>query len=308
MRIGVDVGGTKIEAAALGPDGALLARRRVSTPRGDYEATLDTIAGLVKAVEAEAGGTGTVGVGIPGALSPATGLVKNANSTWLIGRPFDRDLAARLGRPVRIANDANCFALSEAIDGAAAGASVVFGVILGTGVGGGLVAGGRLLAGLQHIAGEWGHNPLPWPEDDERPGPPCYCGRRGCIETFLSGPALARDLGAPGGGASGGGDTRDIAERAAAGDPAAAAALDRYEDRLARGLASVINILDPDVVVLGGGLSNIDRLIAGVRRRLDRYVFSDRVDTRLARARHGDSGGVRGAAWLWPADAGAGAS
>jgi fructokinase len=304
MRIGVDVGGTKIEAAAFDGRGALLCRRRVRTPQGDYAATLDTIAGLIGAIEAELGRTGSVGLGIPGALSPATGLVKNANSTWLIGRPLDRDLEARLGRPVRIANDANCFALSEAIDGAAAGASVVFGVILGTGVGGGIVVDGRVLTGRNAIAGEWGHNPLPWPRDDECPGPPCYCGRRGCIETFLSGPGLVRDYG----GTEGTEDAASIAARAAAGDRAAIAAFDRYEDRLARGLASVINLLDPDTIVLGGGLSNIERLIPGVQKQLGRYVFSDRIDTSLVTAKHGDSGGVRGAAWLWPADAEPGVS
>ena len=304
MRIGIDVGGTKIEAAALDGRGALHGRRRIPSPRGDYGATLDAIVGLVRALEAELGGPAPVGLGIPGTLSPATGLVKNANSTWLIGRPLDRDLEARLGRPVRIANDANCFALSEAVDGAAAGASVVFGVILCTGVGGGIVVDGRVLTGRNAIAGEWGHNPLPWPRDDERPGPACYCGRHGCIETFLSGPGLARDYG----GAEGADDGERIAARAAAGDAAAAAALDRYEDRLARGLAGVINLLDPDAIVIGGGLSNIARLVPGVERRLPGYVFSDRVDTRVVAAKHGDSGGVRGAAWLWPASAAAGAS
>ena len=293
MRIGIDVGGTKIEAAALDRQGALHGRRRIPTPRGDYAATLDAIAGLVRALDAELGANPPVGLGIPGGISPATGLVKGANSTWLIGRPFDRDLEARLGRPVRIANDANCFALSEAVDGAGAGARVVFGVILGTGVGGGIAIDGRVLTGRNAIAGEWGHNPLPWPADDERPGPACYCGKRGCLETFLSGPGLARDAGAP--------DAEAVVARAAKGDSAAEAALGRYEDRLARGLASVINIVDPDVIVLGGGLSNIARLPPAVVRLLPRYVFSDRVDTPVVPAVHGDSGGVRGAAWLWPA-------
>jgi fructokinase len=293
MRIGIDVGGTKIEAAALDRQGALHGRRRIPTPRGDYAATLDAIAGLVRALDAELGAEPPVGLGIPGGISPATGLVKGANSTWLIGRPFDRDLEARLGRPVRIANDANCFALSEAVDGAGAGARVVFGVILGTGVGGGIAIDGRVLTGRNAIAGEWGHNPLPWPADDERPGPACYCGKRGCLETFLSGPGLARDAGAP--------DAEAVVARAAKGDSAAEAALGRYEDRLARGLASVINIVDPDVIVLGGGLSNIARLPPAVVRLLPRYVFSDRVDTPVVPAVHGDSGGVRGAAWLWPA-------
>jgi fructokinase len=300
MRIGIDVGGTKIEAAALDERGALHGRRRVPTPKGDYAATLEAIAGLIGALERELGGPAPVGLGIPGTLSPATGLVKGANSTWLIGRPLDRDLEARLGRPVRIANDANCFALSEAVDGAAAGAKVVFGVILGTGVGGGIVVDGKVLNGRNAIAGEWGHNPLPWPSDDERPGPACYCGKQGCLETFLSGPGLARDHG-------GGVSAEQVVERAAAGDAAALAAFDRYEDRLARGLAHVVNILDPDAIVLGGGLSNIERLIPGVERRLSAYVFSDRVDTRVVRAKHGDSGGVRGAAWLWPAPHAAGA-
>jgi len=293
MRIGIDVGGTKIEAAALDRQGALHGRRRIPTPRGDYAATLDAIAGLVRALDAELGAKPPVGLGIPGGISPATGLVKGANSTWLIGRPFDRDLEARLGRPVRIANDANCFALSEAVDGAGAGARVVFGVILGTGVGGGIAIDGRVLTGRNAIAGEWGHNPLPWPADDERPGPACYCGKRGCLETFLSGPGLARDAGAP--------DAEAVVALAAKGDSAAEAALGRYEDRLARGLASVINIVDPDVIVLGGGLSNIARLPPAVVRLLPRYVFSDRVDTPVVPAVHGDSGGVRGAAWLWPA-------
>jgi fructokinase len=293
MRIGIDVGGTKIEAAALDRQGALHGRRRIPTPRGDYAATLDAIAGLVRALDAELGAEPPVGLGIPGGISPATGLVKGANSTWLIGRPFDRDLEARLGRPVRIANDANCFALSEAVDGAGAGARVVFGVILGTGVGGGIAIDGRVLTGRNAIAGEWGHNPLPWPADDERPGPACYCGKRGCLETFVSGPGLARDAGAP--------DAEAVVARAAKGDSAAEAALGRYEDRLARGLASVINIVDPDVIVLGGGLSNIARLPPAVVRLLPRYVFSDRVDTPVVPAVHGDSGGVRGAAWLWPA-------
>jgi len=293
MRIGIDMGGTKIEAAALDDRGTLHGRRRVPTPKGDYSATVEAIAGLVAGLEAEFGVRAPVGVGIPGTLSPATGLIKNANSTWLIGRPFDRDLGARLGRPVRLSNDANCFALSEAVDGAAAGASVVFGVILGTGVGGGLVVDGRVLVGRNAIAGEWGHNPLPWPRDEERPGPLCYCGKRGCLETFLSGPGLARDHG-------GGIEPEEVVARADAGDAAAVAAFERYEDRLARGVAHVVNIVDPDIIVLGGGLSNIERLGPGVERRLSAHVFSDRVDTRVIRSKHGDSSGVRGAAWLWP--------
>jgi fructokinase len=237
-----------------------------------------------------------VGVGIPGAISPATGLIKNANSTWLIGHPLAEDLARALSRPVRLANDANCFALSEATDGAAAGAAVVFGVIIGTGTGGGLVVNGRLVAGANAIAGEWGHNPLPSPEDDERPGPPCYCGRSGCIETFLSGPALARNYSALGGEHV---SAAEVASRAEAGDRRAIQCLDRYERRFARAIASIINVVDPDVIVLGGGLSNISRLYANIPRLWPPHVFSDRVDTQLVRAKHGDASGVRGAAWLW---------
>jgi fructokinase len=249
--------------------------------------------GLVAWIEAETGQRGTVGIGIPGTVSPATGLVKNANSTCLIGHPLDRDLARLLGRPVRLENDANCFALSEATDGAGSGADVVFGVILGTGVGGGLVVHGRPLRGATAIAGEWGHNPLPWPADGERPGPACYCGKYGCIETFLSGPGLARDHG-------GTAEADAIAASARAGDAAARATLDRWFDRLARSLATVINVVDPDIVVLGGGLSNLAGTYEELPARLPRYVFSDAVATRIARARHGDSSGVRGAAWLWP--------
>jgi len=268
MRIGIDLGGTKIEALALDADGGQTFRRRIATPRGDYHATLDAIASLV----AQAG-EGTVGIGIPGALSRATGLVKNANSTWLIGQPLKQDLERTLGREVRLANDANCFALSEATDGAAAGAEVVFGVILGTGVGGGVVVRGRIVEGANSIAGEWGHNPLPLPRAEDMPLRPCYCGRAGCIETYLSGPALERD----------GGE----------------AALELYCERLARALAGVINILDPDVIVLGGGVSNIARLYDQVPKLWPRHVFSDCIATRLLPPRHGDSSGVRGAAWLW---------
>ncbi|MCP5365899.1 MAG: ROK family protein [Hyphomicrobiales bacterium] len=284
-RIGIDLGGTKIEGIVLDGDGHELARRRVPTPAGDYAATVAAVAGLVRGLEAGTSPGASVGVGIPGTLSPASGRVKNANSTCLIGEALDRDLAQALGRPVRLANDANCFAVSEAVDGAAAGHGVVFGVILGTGVGGGIAIDGRALTGRNAIAGEWGHNPLPWPGDDERPGPPCYCGRSGCIETFLSGPGLARDHGSV---------TRaqDIADD----DPA----LDRYVERLARALAHVINILDPDAIVLGGGLSNLDRLYAEVPGLWQGWTFSDSVDTPLLRNRHGDSSGVRGAAWLWP--------
>ncbi|GAB4356964.1 MAG: ROK family protein [Kiloniellaceae bacterium] len=301
MQIGVDLGGTKIEAAALAPDGSLLSRRRRATPREDYAATIGAIVALVQQVEGETGRRGSVGVGIPGALSATTGLIKNASSTWLLGRPLDRDLAAALGRPVRLMNDANCLALSEAADGAAAGLDVVFAAILGTGVGGGLTVGGRALSGRNAIAGEWGHNPLPWPGDAERPGPACYCGKQGCIETFLSGPSLARDYRAAGGDAIDApvADAQALVARAEAGEPAALAALERYEDRLARALATVINVVDPDAVVLGGGLSNVDRLYRTLPGLLPRYVFSDHVATPVLKARHGDSSGVFGAARLW---------
>lgn len=296
MRIGIDLGGTKIEGMALAADGREQLRRRIAAPRGNYDDTVRAIAGLVAALEDGTGERGTVGIGIPGAVSPATGLIKNANSTWLIGRPLAEDVSRALARPVRLANDANCFALSEATDGAAAGAAVVFGVIIGTGTGGGVVVNGRVIGGANAIAGEWGHNPMPAPADDERPGPACYCGRSGCIETFLSGPALSRDYAASGGDAV---SALDIAARAAAGEPRAAAAVARYESRFARAIATIINVLDPDVIVLGGGLSNIDRIYANVPALWSPFVFSDRVDTRLVRAMHGDSSGVRGAAWLW---------
>ena len=296
MRIGIDLGGTKIEGIAIAADGGERLRRRVAAPRGDYARTLDAVVSLVQDMERELGVHGTVGVGIPGTISPATGLIKNSNSTWLIGRPFGADLPRLLDRPVRFANDANCFALSEATDGAAAGAEVVFGVIIGTGAGGGIVVNGQVLVGANAIAGEWGHNPLPAPRDDERPGPACYCGRRGCVETFLSGPGLARDYAESGGSTL---TAQEIAMRAAAMDALADRSIARYEERMARALASVINVLDPDVIVLGGGLSNIDRLYDHVPALWAPHVFSDRVATRLVRAKHGDSSGVRGAAWLW---------
>ncbi|RDD62741.1 ROK family protein [Ferruginivarius sediminum] len=299
MLIGIDLGGTKIEGVALDHDGACRARRRVPTRRGDYNATIADVRGLVDAIESDLDARASVGVGIPGAISPATGLVKNANSTWLIGKPLERDLARALDRPVRLANDADCFALSEATDGAAANESPVFGAILGTGVGGGIVVRGQLISGPNAIAGEWGHNPLPAPRDDERPGPPCYCGRSGCIETFLSGPGLVADYLANSGRE---GDARMVAMRAGAGEAAAKAALDRYCDRLARALAGVINILDPAVIVLGGGLSNLAHLYEELPERLQPHVFSDRVDTRIVPPVHGDSSGVRGAARLWRAD------
>jgi len=301
-RIGIDLGGTKIEAIALSPDGAEIARRRVATPR-DYGASLDAIAELVRELERAADEAGTVGVGIPGTVVPRTGLVKNANSTWLNGRPLGRDLEERLDRPVRLMNDANCFALSEATDGAAAGAPVVFGVILGTGVGGGIVVDGRCLSGANLIAGEWGHNPLPWLTPDEQPGPPCYCGKHGCVETWLSGPGFERDHAEHTGRTLPG---REIARAVASGDPGAVATLARYHDRLARALASLINVLDPDVVVLGGGMSNVAGLAQATSALLPRYLFaagadSDPVVTHVVRAAHGDTSGVRGAAWLWPA-------
>ena len=276
MRIGIDLGGTKIEGIAMDDAGRARVCRRVPTPKGDYRATVAAIASLVVALESEAGGRATVGVGIPGAISRVSGRVKNANSTCLIGQPLQGDLEAALGRPVRLANDANCFVLSEAVDGAGGGARVVFGVILGTGVGGGIVVDGRVLEGANAIAGEWGHNPLPLPADDDLPLRPCYCGRAGCIETYLCGPALEREGGA-----------------------AAEASIARYEARLARALAGVINLLDPDVIVLGGGVSNVDRLYANVPRLWRAHVFSDHVATRLVQPAHGDASGVRGAAWLW---------
>jgi len=301
MRIGIDLGGTKIEGIALGDAGDVLARRRVATPRR-YDGTVAAIVDLVAALEREVAARGTVGVGIPGAVTPSTGLVKNANSEWLIGQPLIRDLEIRLDRPVRVMNDADCFALSEATDGAAAGAESVFGVILGTGVGGGIVVHGRCLQGPNLIAGEWGHNPLPWPGADELNGPSCYCGKQGCIESWLSGPGFERDHARRSGVAAG---AREIVAAAGAGDASARASLDRYHDRLARALATVINVLDPWVVVLGGGMSNIPGLADAVSDRLPSWVFSDQVATRVVRHVHGDSSGVRGAAWLWPRTDGA---
>ena len=298
MRIGVDLGGTKIEAVALDRDGQERGRRRVPTPRGRYGATLAAITTLVEGLERESGEPARVGIGMPGALSPATGLVKNANSVWLNGRPLRQDLQRLLHRPLRFANDANCFALSEARDGAGEGAPVVFGVILGTGTGGGVVVHGRVLGGPNAVAGEWGHNPLPWPRPGEWPGAACYCGRTGCVETFLSGPGVSRDHREATGEEL---DATTIAARAADGDAACEATLARYEERLARALATVVNLLDPDVIVLGGGLSNLTRLYSGVPERWGAWVFSDRVDTVLRPPKHGDSSGVRGAAWLWDA-------
>jgi predicted NBD/HSP70 family sugar kinase len=290
--IGIDLGGTKTELVALDERGQELYRKRVPTPKGDYAATLRTISAMVSECEEQLGSSATIGVGIPGALSLATGRIKNANSTWLIGRPFRQDLEAALGREVRIANDANCFALSEATDGAGSGAPVVFGVILGTGVGGGIVVNGRIVTGPNAIAGEWGHNPLPLPREEDLPLPDCYCGRKGCIETYLCGPALERDAGLDL-------EAAQIVALAEKGHAGCEAVLRRYEERLARSLAGVINLLDPDVIVLGGGLSNIERLYVNVPRLWLASVFSDQVTTRLARHAHGDSSGVRGAAWLW---------
>ncbi len=296
MLIGIDWGGTKIEAVALGQDGEILALRRVATPKGDYDGCVRAIAALVRDLEAETGRTGSVGIGIPGAISPATGLVMNANSTWNIGRPLDGDLAAALGRPVRVENDANCFAVSEAVDGAGAGASVVWGVILGTGAGSGIAVEGRALGGRNRIAGEWGHNPLPSPRDDERPGPPCYCGRSGCIETFVSGTGIERDHRDRTGRAL---VAAEIVEAMRGGEPEAVRTFALYLDRLARGIAYVVNLLDPDVIVLGGGMSNVDELYAELPALIRPAVFSDAFSTPVVKALHGDSSGVRGAAWLW---------
>lgn len=296
MRLGIDLGGSKIEIVGLDGRGRELLRRRVATPQGDYPGTLRAIADLVRAAETELGQPGTVGIGTPGAISKATGRLKNSNSVHLNGQLLLQDMQTLLQRELRISNDANCFALSEATDGAAAGAGVVFGAIIGTGVGAGIVVNGHVLSGPNGIAGEWGHNPLPWAQDGERPGPTCYCGRSGCIETFLSGPGMAQDHEHATGEKL---DAAAIAARAAAGNAVCEATLQRYEDRLARSLAHVVNILDPDVIVLGGGMSNIERLYRNVPQRWGRHVFSDRVDTRLVKNLYGDSSGVRGAAWLW---------
>ncbi len=297
MRLGIDLGGTKIAAVVLDPSGVVIWQTRVPTPRHDYGATIETLAAIVSQAEAATGTTCAVGIGIPGAVSRATGLIKNANSTWLIGQPLQQDLETRLRRDVRLANDANCLAVSEAADGAAAGARVVFGVILGTGTGGGLVVDGAVLEGANAIAGEWGHNPLPWPDATEWPGEWCYCGRRGCIETWLSGPALARDYAQTDGVAVPG---EEIVTRALRGETRADETLTRWEGRLARALAAVINVVDPDVIVVGGGLSRITRLYTRVPGLWGPWVFSDTVATRLVPAAHGDASGVRGAAWLWP--------
>ena len=297
LRLGVDLGGTKIEGAVLAQDGAVVSRRRVATPADDYEGTVRAVVDLVAGLEAVAGPVSSVGVGIPGSLSPATGLVRNANSVWLNGQPFLADLTRAIGRPLWLENDANCFALSEASDGAGRGHRVVFGAILGTGTGtgGGIVVDGRVWRGANAIGGEWGHNPMPWPEPDEWPGPRCYCGKRGCLETFLSGPGLAADHARATGRQLA--PTR-IVEAASSGDAEAEATLTRYEDRLARALAALMNVLDPDVIVLGGGLSRVDRLYRTVPRKWGAYLFSDTVATRLLPPTHGDASGVRGAAYL----------
>ncbi|BAL26850.1 ROK family protein [Azoarcus sp. KH32C] len=297
FRIGIDLGGTKIELVALDAGGRECLRRRIATPQGNYPATVDTLVGLVHEAEAALDARATVGIGTPGSRSPLTGHMRNANSTCLNGRPLAEDLSARLGREVRTANDANCLAVSEATDGAGAGADVVFAVILGTGVGGGIVVRGQLLQGANAIAGEWGHNPLPPAPDDDWPAPGCYCGRRGCIETWLSGPGMSADHQKHTGRRM---SAEAIAQGADAGDAGCEATLQRYEARLARGLAGIINVLDPDVIVLGGGLSRLERLYRNVPQRWAPHVFSDSIVTRLVPSLHGDASGVRGAAWLWP--------
>lgn len=295
-RIGIDLGGTKIAGIALDPSGVILAERRIATPRDDYEGTVRAVAEVVAQLEAEAGREASVGVGMPGAISPATGLVKNANSVWLNRRPFQADLEASLGRPIRVENDANCLAVSEAVDGAAAGDSLVWAIILGTGVGSGIAIDGGALSGRHRIAGEFGHNPLPWPRDDERPGPACYCGRHGCIETWVSGTGLAADHARCTGRAMRG---EEVIAAMRAGDVAAQATLARHRDRLARSIAHVVNVIDPDTIVIGGGLSRVPEIVDGLAEAMTPFVFSDRFDTPILASRHGDASGVRGAAWLW---------
>ncbi len=297
MRIGIDLGGTKVEALALDDSGTELARVRVATPRHDYEGTIAAMVGLVHQLERETGQQGTVGAGIPGSIRQATGLVKNANSTWLNGRPLKEDFGAAMGREVRIANDANCLAVSEATDGAARGKGVVFGVILGTGCGGGVALNGGVHAGPNGVGGEWGHNPLPWAEAAEMPGPECYCGRRGCMEQWVSGTGIANDFLRVTGRAL---TTREIAEGWERGEPQASATMERFEGRLARGLAQVVNALDPDIIVVGGGVSRVARIYADLPPMIRQYVFGGDFDTPIVPARFGDSSGVRGAAWLWP--------
>jgi fructokinase len=296
LRLGIDLGGSKIAGVALGPGGAAVAQHRMAAPRGDYGATVRAIGDMIGRLERDAGARGTIGVGMPGSISPASGLVQNANSTWLNGKPLGRDLEAYLGRAVRLANDANCFALSEAADGAGAGASSLFGVILGTGCGGGLVFGGRLIDGPHAIGGEWGHNPLPWATADEHPGPHCWCGRKGCMETWVSGPGLEADHARVAGVRLA---SEEIAARAGRGETQARATLDRHADRLARGLAHVVNIFDPAVIVLGGGLSKLTHLYPELPGRIAPHVFTERSQVRVEPPRWGDASGVRGAAWLW---------
>jgi fructokinase len=296
LRIGIDLGGTKIEGLVLAPDGTERARLRIPAPRGDYDATIRALTGLVHSLETSAGGTASVGVGMPGSLSPATGLVQNSNSTWLNGRALDRDLEAALGRRLRFANDANCFALSEATDGAGAGARTVFGVIVGTGCGGGVVIGGRTVNGPRGIGGEWGHNPLPWSAPDEHPGPPCWCGRLGCMEIWVSGTGLENDFERETGTRIA---AQEIAGRAISGDRSAQAALDRHASRLGRGIAHVVNIVDPDVIVLGGGLSNLPHLYSTLPAVIAKHAFSEMSTADVRPAKWGDASGVRGAAWLW---------
>jgi fructokinase len=302
MLIGIDWGGTKIEAVALSENGEVLARKRTPSPQHDYVGSIAAVAGLVQAIERETGRAGSVGIGIPGSISPATGLVRNANSTWINGQRLDQDMARALGRPVRVENDANCLAVSEAVDGAAAGAAVVWAVILGTGVGSGIAFHGRAHQGRNRIAGEWGHNPLPWPRGDERPGPDCFCGRSGCMETFVSGPGFARDHARRTGLAM---NPEDIIAAMRAGDADATGSYTALVERLGRGLAHVVNVLDPDVIVLGGGLSDIDELYAGLPGAMRANVFSDICTTPILKSRHGPASGVRGAAWLWREESGA---
>lgn len=297
MRIGIDLGGTKIEGIALDDQGQELFRDRIATPQHDYAATISAITDLVQGIEVHTGQIGSLGMGIPGTISPATGLVKNANSTWLNGQPLKENLQDKLQREVRIANDANCFAVSEATDGAAKHAQIMFGVIIGTGTGGGICVDKQALIGINAIGGEWGHNPLPWPDNSELPGHICFCGQHGCIETWLSGPGFARDHQQHGGSSE---TAQVIAQQAMDGNEIAEQSLRRYENRLARALASIINVVDPEIIVLGGGMSNIQRLYISVPELWTQYVFSDRVDTKLVPPMHGDSSGVRGAAWLWP--------
>ena len=298
LRLGIDLGGTKIEGCVLAPDGSEAARQRILAPQGDYEDTLAALTGLIRDLKREAGAAVTVGIGMPGSLSPSTGLVRNANSTWLNGRPLREDLEAALGQPVRMANDANCFALSEATDGAGAGARSVFGIIIGTGCGGGLVFDGRVLEGARGIGGEWGHNPLPWAEPDEHPGPTCWCGRKGCMEMWASGTGLSGDYKRRTGELVSG---HEIVARAALGEPDAKTSLDRHASRLARGLAHVINVVDPEIIVLGGGLSKLPHLYEVLPGLAAPYVFSDVPAIVIRPPKWGDASGVRGAAWLWNA-------